>query len=170
MTVMADTRRPDPAVQRGWRSRFAGIRRRERWGYGVWGFVGAVIAVSELWAVAGNPWWLTISATVGHLEQLWSPVKVIVIALIVCGAIQVLRYPLHQDTYPATPGRPERWRTGNGRLTRARAGQARELPFAGWYFPVAVMAVVAAGAAATMLGGSRYVVGYAITGSSRSRS
>lgn len=40
---------------------------RRWWGYGVWLFVGAVIATSELWAAFGNPWWPTISATVAFL-------------------------------------------------------------------------------------------------------
>lgn len=143
-------------------TRFAGIGPRERSGYGVWLFVGAVIGVAELWAAAGNPWWLTISATVGHLEQNWSPVRIIVVALIVVGAVQMLRYPPGKDEFPGSPRHPARWRTDNGRLTKRE--RADEIPHAELYFPVAVVVVAAAGAVTAVLGSSKYLVGYVIYG------
>jgi hypothetical protein len=112
MAVAQDRREARPLSRPGLRhARLQGIGRREWWGYGVWIFVGAVIAVSELWAVAGNPWWPTISATVGHLELLWSPVRVIVIALIVSGAVQVFSYPPRRREFRPPGARPLRWRT-----------------------------------------------------------
>src|SRR5262245_6524972 len=102
---------------------------KERRGYVVWAIVGAAIAIPELWAAASKAQWPTISATVGHLEVLWSPVKIIVVALIAAAAIQLLRYPPHRNEYAALPGRPPRWRTANGRLTRATNGQAELVPF-----------------------------------------
>ncbi len=147
-----------------WRDRFACVSSSEWWGYGVWLFMGCVIGVSELWAVAGNPWWLTISATVGHLEQLWSPVKIIVVALIVAGAIQALSYPPRQRESRLPDRRPQRWRTAKGRLTRAEGGNTEEFRYARWYFPIAVVLVAGAGAGAAAVGSSKFAVGYVIYG------
>lgn len=73
------------------------LTRHERWGYGVWLFTGAVIAVPELWAASGGTSWPTISATVGHLETLWGPVKILVVGLIAAGlsvlAVHLAAYP-----------------------------------------------------------------------------
>jgi len=135
---------------------------KERRGYVVWAIVGAAIAIPELWAAASKAQWPTISATVGHLEVLWSPVKIIVVALIAAAAIQLLRYPPHRNEYAALPGRPPRWRTANGRLTRATNGQAELVPFAAAYLPATVTAVAASGAITAGLGGGRFVVGYVI--------
>lgn len=146
------------------RGRLSGIGRREWWGYGVWFFVGGVIGVSELWAVAGNPWWPTISATVGHLEGLWSPVKIIVIALIVSGAVQALQYPPNQREFRSLDGRPQRWRTDQGRFTKASGGQTPEVRHSWSYFPLAVILVAASGAATASLTSSNFVVGYVIYG------
>jgi hypothetical protein len=142
---------------RPWRSE------REYWGYGVWLFMGAVIAVAELWAVAGSPWWPTLSGTVGHLEQLWTPVKIIVVAMIAAGAGQMLSHPPRQQEF-APPGRRPHWRTNSGRLTRAEGGRTAELGHALWYFPVAVILIAAAAAAAAGLNSSRLVAGYVIYG------
>lgn len=139
------------------------ISRPECWGYAVWAFVGAVIAAAELWAVFGSPWWPTLSGTVGHLEQLWTPTKIIVIALIAAAAGQVLSYPPRQREFPP-PGRRRHWRTGGGRLTRAENGQTAELGHAAWYFPIAVTLVAAGTAAAAVLNSSRLVAGYVIYG------
>jgi hypothetical protein len=164
MAVTQEARSEGPAVGRGWQSRFARLKPREWWGYAVWGFVGALIAVSELWAAAGNPWWPTISATVGHLERLWSPVKIIVVALIAAGAVQVLTNPPFRANYEQRPGRALRRRTENGRLTKSWANNQEMLPLAAGYFPAAVIAVAAAAAGAAILGGDKFVVGYVLYG------
>src|SRR5215813_9044923 len=128
--TLIDGAEPAAAVPaRPRRSPPSGIDPDERRGYVVWAIVGAAIAIPELWAAAGSKWWPTISATVGHLEHLWSPVKIIVVALIAAASIQLLRYPPHRNEYAALPGRPPRWRTANGRLTRATNGQAELVPF-----------------------------------------
>ena len=49
----------------GLRARFGGIGRRERWGYGVWLFVGLVFGVLESWAGITSPPWSALSDTVG---------------------------------------------------------------------------------------------------------
>jgi hypothetical protein len=51
------------------RARFRGVGARERWGYGVWLFVGLVFGVPESWAGITNPPWPALSDTVGHLED-----------------------------------------------------------------------------------------------------
>jgi hypothetical protein len=142
--------------------RLGGMTRNERWGYGVWLFVGAVIGVSEIWAAVGNPRWPTISATVGHLEQLWNPVRIIVIALIVFGAVQVLTYPPRRSQF--TPKqRPPRWRTHNGRLTR-KGRPAAEFRHAVLYVPLALIAVVAGSIGAAELSSSKFVLGCVLYG------
>ena len=52
----------------GLRARFGGIGRRERWGYGVWLFVGLVFGVLESWAGITSPPWSALSDTVGYDE------------------------------------------------------------------------------------------------------
>jgi hypothetical protein len=137
--------------------------RREWWGYAVWLFVGLVIVVPELWAALGSPRWLTISATVGHLEQLWSPVKIIVIGLIVAAAVQILTYP-PSGAGAARLARNRRGRTANGRLTRAPERKAQEFTRGALYFPASVGVVAAVGAATAVLGANKYVTGYVIYG------
>src|SRR5258708_11368939 len=121
-------------------TRPAGLTKGERrWGYVVWAFAGGVIAVPELWAgLFGNPWFLTISDTVGHLEQRWSLVKILVIALIVAGAVQALAYPQRRQLL-ASRGRQERWRSSKGRLTEAAGGATEEYRRAWFYFPAALL-------------------------------
>jgi hypothetical protein len=71
---------------------------KERWGYVVWGIVGAFIAIPEILAALsktlnnGIPW-PTISATIGHLESRWDLVAVGVVALIVIVAVRAVVYP-----------------------------------------------------------------------------
>jgi hypothetical protein len=76
-----------------WRARFGTVTAYERWGYRVWAAVGAVIAIPEIWAAAwGEGPWPTISGTTGHLEDLWKPTAVIVVALIAIAAARSLGY------------------------------------------------------------------------------
>lgn len=123
---------------------------QERWGYGVWLFTGAVIAVPELWAASGGTSWPTISATLGHLETLWSPVKILVVALIAAGAAQVLG-----DSVQAGARR-----TPTGRLIRG----ARPSDEIAWYFPGAVLVIVAATAGTAALTSATFTIGYVLYG------
>src|SRR5258708_9720439 len=127
-------------------TRPAGLTKGERrWGYVVWALAGGVIAGPEVWAgLFGNPWFLTISDTVGHLEQRWSLVKMLVIALIVAGAVQALAYPQRRQLL-ASRGRQERWRSSKGRLTRAAGGATEEYRRALVYLPAAVVPGAPAG-------------------------
>jgi hypothetical protein len=124
------------------------VTRFERLGYVVWGAVALVVAIPELWALASNgaPW-PTISGTTGHLEDLWHPTAVFVVALIVVAAALATGY-----------GRPAE-RTP----TVAPAGQW--WPFL--YLGSAVAFTVGAGFLASgVVNGSegRFVLGYVIYG------
>jgi hypothetical protein len=72
----------------GWRI----FREPTRRGFLVWGLVALVIAVPEIWGSFGNPWFYSISRTTGHLEDLWSGVRAIVVALIAVAAVHAVLY------------------------------------------------------------------------------
>lgn len=146
------------------RARFRGADTRERWGYGVWLFAGLVFGVPESWAGITNPPWPALSDTVGHLEQLWHPVRVIVVALIVFLAFHAVSYPPGQTgEFPAGEGEPKRVRTPCGRVTRRGTGTASAVSvFA--YFPLAVGVVAGGSVIAAIAGSDMFVLGYVIYG------
>jgi hypothetical protein len=133
----------------------AHLSTKEKWGYGVWLFVGLVFGVPESWAGLASPPWPSLSNTVAHLEALWSPVAVIVVALTVIVVFQVVRYP------PGAGG-PGSGRTEGGRLTR-RPGQASPVP-AYLYFPLALAVVAAGSVIAAVASSDMFVLGYTIYG------
>lgn len=145
-----------------WRFGEASARKRERLGYVVWLAVGAVIAVPEILAAAGQPPWPTISATVGHLEAAQNFVAIIVVALIVAAAALAVQFRQSQPGEFVTAGGRPRGRTGGGRRTR-RPGQVSDVP-AYVYFPAAVCAVVAGSLLAYLANGSSWVLGYVLYG------
>ncbi len=146
------------------RARFRGVGARERCGYGVWLFVGLVFGVPESWAGITNPPWPALSDTVGHLEQLWHPVKVTVVALIVFIVFHAARYPPgHTGEIAAREGEPERARTPHGRFARRGTGAASAVSvFA--YFPLAIGVVVGGSVIAAIAGSDAFVLGYVIYG------
>jgi hypothetical protein len=146
------------------RARFRGVGARERWGYGVWLFVGLIFGVPESWAGITNPPWPALSDTVGHLEELWHPVRVIVVALIVFMAFPAVRYPPGQTgEFPAGEGEPKRARTPCGRVARCGTGAAGAVSvFA--YFPLAVGVVAGGSVIAAIAGSDMFVLGYVIYG------
>jgi len=146
------------------RARFGGVGARERWGYGVWLFVGLVFGVPESWAGITNPPWPALSDTVGHLEELWHPVRVIAVALIVFIAFHAVRYPPgHTGEIPAREGKPKRARTPCGRVARSGTGAASAVSvFA--YFPLAVGVVAGGSVIAAIAGSDMFVLGYVIYG------
>lgn len=99
---------------------------RRRLGYLIWGIAGLVIAVPEITAAFdhGALPFTTISEMTGHLEFLWNPTELLVIAIIVFALFSSIRFPPATTTgekeTPA-PGdhaaalQPER--TPGGRLT-----------------------------------------------------
>jgi uncharacterized membrane protein HdeD (DUF308 family) len=79
------------------------VTSRERWGYAVWGTVAVFVGVTEILARISSQLrnaipWPTISATVGHLEQRWPFVAVIVLALIAASAYEALTTPPEEQT------------------------------------------------------------------------
>jgi hypothetical protein len=155
------TRARPPASPRR-RDRFRGFGARERWGYGVWLLVGLVFGIPESWAGIGNPPWPALSETVGHLESLWSPVAVIVVALIVFAAFNAVSYPLgHAGEFPARGGGPG-GRTANGRLARSPDAVSVVPTFV--YFPVALGVVAGGSLLAATASSDKWVLGYAIYG------
>jgi len=122
-----------------------------------------VFGVPESWAGIATPPWPALSDTVGHLEALWSPVAVIVVALIVFAAFHALRYPPgHTGEFGARPGGPTRGRTAGGRFTRFPGAVSLVPTFA--YFPLAIGAVAAGSLAAALVSGDMWVLGYVIYG------
>jgi hypothetical protein len=149
-----------------------------RRGYGVWLAVGAVFAVPEIWAAAAKPPWPTLSGTVGHLEELWDFVAVIVVAVLVGVAVQAVKLPFRADKTE----RPDADETGetdakvtveqadeailgrtpDGRLT-AHPEVRRELsPIVLLYAPAALC--IGAGFLAASLTEDKWILGYVIYG------
>ncbi len=149
----------------GLRARFRGIGERERWGYGVWLFAGLVFGVPESWAGITSPPWPALSDTVGHLEQLWHPVKVIVVTLIVFVVFHAVRYPPGQTgDVAARDDEPKRVRTPCGRLARGGTSAACAVPVL-MYYPLALGLIAGGSAIAAIAGGAGFVLGYVIYGS-----
>jgi hypothetical protein len=98
------------------------VTEKRRWGYLVWVVAGLVVAVPELTAAVDRralPF-TTISEMVGHLERIWNPTELIVIAAIVFAVFSAVRVPPQSQS----GGRPaerlrgnEPTRTPGGRLT-----------------------------------------------------
>jgi hypothetical protein len=97
--------------------------RREVWGYAVWGAMGIVIAVPELWAAIGGKTveWPTISGTVGYLEYWHVWVSIIVVGVLVWAAFNAVQYEASKRVaVPASPQAPpgQAYRTPGGRVSR----------------------------------------------------
>jgi hypothetical protein len=149
---------------RSLRARLGDVGEREWWGYGVWLFVGLVFGVPESWAGITNPPWPALSDTVGHLEQLWHPVRVIVVALMVFLVFHAVRYPPGQmGEFAAREGKPERARTPCGRVARSGGCAPRAVPVF-VYFPLAVGVVAGGSVVAAVAGSDMFVLGYVIYG------
>jgi len=146
------------------RARFRGADAQERWGYGVWLFAGLVFGVPESWAGITAPPWPALSETIGHLEQLWPPARVIVVALVVSIAFHAVRYPPSRTgAFAAREAKPKRARTPFGRFARSGTGAARAVPVF-VYFPLAAGAVAGGSVIAAIAGSGMFVLGYVIYG------
>ena len=146
------------------RPRFRSEGERERWGYGVWLFVGLVFGVPESWAAITSPPWPALSDTIGHLEQAWHPARVIVVTLIVFAAFHAVTYPPGRAGESAAPtSKPTRCRTPCGRRARAGTGAASVVPVL-VYFPVAIGVAAGGSILAAAAGGGMFVLGYVIYG------
>ncbi len=115
------------------------VLRRELWGYLMWGLMGLIIAVPELFAVFfDQSRWPTISGTVGYLEYWHSWVSLIVVGLIVWGASSAIRFPsaTTQELGAAMRAGETRQVLPGGRLTRAEDPKAPVRAMI--YFPLAL--------------------------------
>lgn len=135
-----------------WKRTFANVTPRERWGYRIWALVGVVVAIPELGAaIWDNGPWPTISGTTGHLEDIWKPTAIFVVAIIVIAAARALGYGQRKPETPPT------------------AAEARADDWWPWiYFGVAVLVTAAAGFIVAKTvgegGEAQFVVGYVIYG------
>ncbi|MBF6145710.1 hypothetical protein A5780_36860 [Nocardia sp. 852002-20019_SCH5090214] len=125
-------------------------RSAEFWGYLMWGLAGIVIAVPELAAVFDLADWPTISATIGHLEDGHSWVRLVVVFVIVVLAYYSLPQLAMPPQQPATVA--GRQTTANGRLTPDPDAVRTE--GMGGYL---VLACAALAAAVAFAGGARAV-------------
>ncbi len=152
------------------RERWRKFSKPERRGLFVWGAVALVIAVPEIWGSFGNPWFYSISRTTGHLEDLWSGVRAIVVALIAVAAVHAVLYRPDMRDIPRQRARsllPERSlrRTPYGRVTvRETAGKDFNDTIAVPYLLTSAAVVAVAGWLAGVPKGDQYWRGYVIYG------
>ena len=150
-------------------ARFSGMSTTEKWGYGFWLFMGLVFGVPESWAGLANPPWPALSDTITHLDALWPPTAVIVVALIVFVAYYFVRVPVSQaGSLAYTQGGLGRGtgagvgRTYAGRLSRTPA-DISPVP-ALIYVPLALAAIAIGSVIAAVASGDFWVLGYVIYG------
>jgi hypothetical protein len=154
-------------------ARFSDVSRSEGVGYAVWGAMGIVIGVPEIWAAAaGSDFvWPTISTTVGHLQDRWPVVALIPVALIVMSCYSVFRVGAAsvalQADFQALA------RTPQGRLTKedvsleqlASGAAPVQINRRQWnvlrYFVLATVAVVVTALIASA-SDNRFLVGYVL--------
>jgi hypothetical protein len=155
--------------------RFHDVSRTEAWGYAVWGAMGVVIAVPEVWAAIGGETsrWPTISTTIGHLEERWPIVALAPVALIAGLGYQLLRYKPAVLTVQADL--QGLGRTPEGRLAkvdfetselqqttdREMIGRGRQEISARRYFTVVTILIALAWTFTAMLD-ERFLVGYVL--------
>ena len=154
---------------RGFASRFSGMSTTEKWGYAFWLFLGLVFGIPESWAGLANPPWPSLSDTIAHLDALWPPTAVIVVAVIVIVAFYFVRVPVSQPGSLAdAEGGLGRWagagvgRTYNGRLSKTPTGIS-PVP-ALFYVPLALAAIAVGSIIAAVTSGDFWVLGYVIYG------
>jgi hypothetical protein len=152
-------------MRRGWR--WIAVNRREVWGYIVWGAMGVVVGVPELWAAIDSKHvpWPTISGTVGYLEYWHTWVSIFVIGVLVWAAFHAVRVSSTTDRLDVKPGsNPDRQlvRAPGGRLSIAQRAQPIRAIV---YFPVALaFVIVGAAIAHADRPGDKYLLGEVLYG------
>jgi hypothetical protein len=153
---------PRARVRRAWQARFGGIDPRVKWGYAVWGTAGIVIAIPEIWSAISPPGFRTISETTGHLERIWNPTAIIVVALLAILVANVARFSL--------PGSSKRIEQADGRTVgHTDAGRFAWSPgdvqdFPIYYLPGAFIGVVVPSVLVAILSDDRWILGYVLYG------
>ena len=150
-------------------ARFSGMSTTEKWGYGFWLFMGLVFGIPESWAGLANPPWPSLSDTIAHLDALWPPTAVIVVAVIVIVAFYFVRVPVSQTgSLALTEGGPGRGtgagvgRTYTGRLSKTPADTSPVAALV--YLPLALAAIAIGSLIAAVTSGGYWVLGYVIYG------
>jgi hypothetical protein len=153
---------PPVRVRRAWRARFGQIDSRVKWGYAVWGSAGIVIAIPEIWSAIATPGFKTISETVGHLERLWNPTAIIVVALLAVLAANVVRFSLPgtSSTIKQVDGRTVGL-TGAGRFAWS-PDDVDDFPF--FYLPGSFLAVSVPSVLVAILSDDAWILGYVLYG------
>jgi len=164
-------RQSGTSARTGWdfAARFSGMSTTEKWGYAFWLFLGLVFGIPESWAGLANPPFPSLSDTIGHLEELWPPTAVIVVAVIVIVAYYVVRVPVSQTgSLALTGGGPGRGtgagvgRTYTGRLSKTPADTSPVAALV--YLPLALAAIAIGSIIAAVTSGGYWVLGYVIYG------
>jgi hypothetical protein len=168
-------RSPIAHVRLFFAERFHAVSRSELWGYGVWGAMGLVIAIPELWAAfeGETSTWPTISTTIGHLESKWPVVALAPVALIAGFGYELLRFRPSVLTVQAdlqglgrTPeGRLAKVDFDTAELATMRDQQMiergrREVSARAYFAGVTILIVLAWVFAVTL--NERYLVGYVL--------
>jgi hypothetical protein len=150
-------------------ARLRGMSTAEKWGYGFWLFLGLVFGVPESWAGLATPPWPSLSDTINHVEALWPPAAVFVVAVVVIVAYYFVRVPVTRTGVVAHPGGGSGRRAGagvgrtyNGRLSKAPA-DISPVP-ALVYVPLALAAIAIGSIIAAVVSGGYWVEGYVIWG------
>jgi hypothetical protein len=162
-------------IRRYLEDRFADVSKSEATGYAVWGAMGVVVGVPEIWAaIAGEDfYWPTISTTIGHLQERWPVVALLPVAAIVMGGYSVFRVRAIGDTV-VQADEQALGRTPEGRLVKqdvpneqlrwggvpAMGGERRDAPVVP-YFAFATVVVVA-GSLVASRSDNRFIVGYVL--------
>jgi len=160
-------------IRRPLAARFQRVSKSEGCGYLVWAAMGVVVGVPEIWAaISGDGfYWPTISGTVGHLEDKWSVVAVVPVAVLAASAYALGRFKVG-DVVVRTDDQAT-VRTQQGRL--AKLGPATEALVTdenAWkegrrewsafgYFTQATIVVIA-GSLIAAQSNDRWVVGYVL--------
>jgi hypothetical protein len=161
-------RRVPGFIRRWWVAHFSNVSPRERWGYVVWGSIALVVAIPELGAAIWERGpWPTISGTIGHLEELWSPTAIFPVAVIVVAAASIFRY-----AWADRPEAADADRTEGGRAVRpglraeATAGSGRwgYVYLGGALVCVLVPSVLVAVFSRATSEHTRWILGYVIYG------
>lgn len=168
-------RSPIAHLRRFFAERFHAVSRSELWGYAVWGAMGLVIAIPELWAAfqGETSKWPTISTTIGHLESKWPVVALAPVALIAGFGYELLRFKPAVLTVQAdlqglgrTPeGRLAKVDFETAELATMRDQQMiergrREVSARMYFGGVTILIALAWGVALTL--NERYLVGYVL--------